>query len=115
VLLRRRAETGLLGGMMEVPSTEWREAPWSADEAGAQAPVTASWRPLPGMVRHGFTHFRLELEVWTARAPGGVAGAAGAAGAGLVEGRWTRPGDLGAVALPTLMRKVVGHALRADG
>jgi A/G-specific adenine glycosylase len=101
ILLRRRAETGLLGGMMEVPSTEWREAAWGADEARAQAPVAAPWQPLPGVVRHGFTHFRLELEVWTALAPGGAAG------------RWFRPEDLDAAALPTLMRKVARHALDA--
>jgi len=27
VLLRRRPENGLLGGLFEVPSTEWRAAP----------------------------------------------------------------------------------------
>jgi A/G-specific adenine glycosylase len=109
VLLRRRAETGLLGGMMEVPSTEWREAPWSAAEAGAQAPVVAArWQPLAGVVRHGFTHFRLELEVWTAPAPGDLE-----AGAGQAVGRWTRPEELDAAALPTLMRKVARHALAA--
>ncbi len=112
VLLRRRAESGLLGGMMEVPSTEWREAPWSTGEAGAQAPAEAAWRPLPGVVRHGFTHFRLELEVWTAPVPLGPAGRVGRAGRAL--GRWTRPEDLDAVALPTLMHKVARHA-RAAG
>ena len=108
VLLRRRAETGLLGGMMEVPSTAWREAPWSAREAGVAAPVTAPWRPLPGVVRHGFTHFRLELEVWTAPAPGDLNGDVAAAG------RWTRPEDMDAAALPTLMRKVARHAIAAS-
>jgi len=112
VLLRRRAETGLLGGMMEVPSTEWREAPWGAEEAGAQAPAAAAWQPLPGVVRHGFTHFRLELEVWAAPATAPTTGpATGAAPA--AAGRWTRPEDLGAMALPTLMRKVARHALDA--
>jgi len=111
VLLRRRAESGLLGGMMEVPSTEWREAPWDAEEAGAQAPAVAAWQLLPGVVRHGFTHFRLELEVWAAPAP-----ATGAAtGKPAAAGRWTRPEDLGAMALPTLMRKVVRLALQAEG
>jgi A/G-specific adenine glycosylase len=114
VLLRRRAESGLLGGMMEVPSTEWREAPWGAEEAGAQAPAAAAWQPLPGVVRHGFTHFRLELEVWAAPATAPTTGpATGAAPA--AAGRWTRPEDLGAMALPTLMRKVVRLALQADG
>jgi A/G-specific adenine glycosylase len=122
VLLRRRAETGLLGGMMEVPSTEWREAPWSAEEAGARAPVvapisapisapnSAPWRPLPGVVRHGFTHFRLELEVWTATAP---VGGTGESTGEFTGGRWIRPEELDAAALPTLMRKVARHALAA--
>ncbi|MEE9209761.1 MAG: A/G-specific adenine glycosylase [Kiloniellales bacterium] len=105
VLLRRRAEAGLLGGMIEVPSTEWREADWTPAEALAWAPLEADWRALPGLVRHGFTHFRLELRVW--------AGAAGHGAAGTAGGRWMRPQDMGAAALPTLMRKVVRHALEA--
>src|SRR6185437_7680927 len=32
VLLRRRPEEGLLGGMIEIPSTPWREQPWSFAE-----------------------------------------------------------------------------------
>ncbi len=102
VLLRRRPESGLLGGMMEVPSTEWREADWAPAEALASAPLTADWRALPGLVRHGFTHFRLELEVW-----------AGATSGGAAEGRWILPADLAAAALPTVMRKVARHALEA--
>src|SRR5229473_1724527 len=35
VLLRRRPERGLLGGMMEVPSTPWRQASWSQGVEGA--------------------------------------------------------------------------------
>ena len=66
VLLRRRPETGLLGGMMEVPSTDWREARWTAESAIAHAPVAAEWRSLAGMVRHTFTHFHLELTVMSA-------------------------------------------------
>ena len=102
VLLRRRPESGLLGGMMEVPSTEWREAGWTPAEALASAPLAADWRALPGLVRHGFTHFRLELEVW-----------AGATSGGAAEGRWILPADLAAAALPTVMRKVARHAIEA--
>jgi A/G-specific adenine glycosylase len=104
VLLRRRPEHGLLGGMMEVPSTEWRAEPWPLDDALAQAPVAAAWRLLPGTVRHVFTHFELELGV-----------AAGEAAAGRqekgAEGTWVALDALSGQALPTLMKKVVGHAL----
>jgi A/G-specific adenine glycosylase len=100
VLLRRRPERGLLGGMMEVPSTEWRGAPWSVDEAKSHAPLAARWRPIPDRVRHTFTHFHLELSV--------LAGSVRAANA---EGCVWVPADrLGDYALPSLMRKVIAHA-----
>src|SRR5262249_14717780 len=72
VLLRRRPENGLLGGLFEVPSTDWRAAPWDIGEAESEAPVPAAWRPLDGIVRHGFTHFELELSF--AARPGGPRG-----------------------------------------
>jgi A/G-specific adenine glycosylase len=101
ILLRRRPENGLLGGLMEVPSTEWRANPWTIAEATATAPLTASWRPLEGVVRHGFTHF--ELELWL------VAGEArGRSNGGDV---WCPVDQLSDYALPTLMKKVVHHAL----
>lgn len=102
ILLRRRPRRGLLGGMLELPSTDWRETDWAPDEARAAAPVSADWRPLPGFVRHTFTHFHLELAVW--------------AGTGTGDGAalWVKREELGALALPTLMRKAVAHALAAD-
>ena len=70
VLLRRRPDKGLLGGMMELPSTPWREAPWPAEEACGKAPIIREWTVLPGLVRHTFTHFHLELTVWAGRVDG---------------------------------------------
>jgi A/G-specific adenine glycosylase len=100
VLLRRRPEKGLLGGMMEVPSTPWREAPWSDEDAKATAPVAARWRPLPGVVRHTFTHFHLELAVWAGEVRAGYA----------AGGVWVLPDAMGEHALPTVMKKVIAHA-----
>jgi A/G-specific adenine glycosylase len=98
VLLRRRPERGLLGGMMEVPSSDWA-ARQSADLA--HAPVTAKWRELPGQVTHGFTHFRLELTVVAARVRKNAR----------ADGVWIMPEAFGDYALPTLTKKVVRHAL----
>ena len=97
VLLRRRPERGLLGGMMEFPSTAWRDAPWTVAEARAEAPLKAPWRRLPGVVRHTFTHFHLELTVLSAP----VADHAQA------DGIWCPPDGFSAYALPTVMKKVV--------
>jgi len=102
VLLRRRPDKGLLGGMIEVPSTEWAERPIDFDAARAAAPFTARWRALDGLVAHGFTHFQLELAVLAARVRLGDP----------KLGIWCPLDRIGEQALPTLFRKVVRHALR---
>jgi A/G-specific adenine glycosylase len=99
VLLRRRPEKGLLGGMTEIPSTPWRATPCSFAEALRAAPAAVAWSPLPGTVRHGFTHFLLELVV--------------VVGTGVADGIWSPVEQLGDHALPTLMKKVARHAISA--
>lgn len=106
VLLRRRPNLGLLGGMMEFPSTAWRTAAWSINEARPLAPVVASWSPLPGVVRHTFTHFQLELAVLV----GSVRNDAQVA-----DAFWCAPDNFARLALPTLMKKVARSALASRG
>lgn len=101
VLLRRRPPKGLLGGMHEPPMS-----PWDKDFPDApldHAPMKAKYRKLPGLVRHGFTHFELELQVYRAD---GIARAK-TNGAG----EWAPLKALAAFALPSVMRKVIDHAL----
>ncbi len=97
VLLRRRPEEGLLGGMMEVPSTPWEER----EDFHDSPPVDARWRELPGLVEHGFTHLQLQLQVKAARVDARKAR----------FGVWVQVEELGDYALPTLTRKVVRHAM----
>lgn len=104
LLLRRRPEKGLLGGMMEVPSTPWRAASWDAEDARREAPLQADWRALPGVVRHTFTHFHFEVTVWAAQA-------ARADTAQEAQGRWVSLDGLADAALPTVMRKIIEHGL----
>jgi A/G-specific adenine glycosylase len=101
VLLRRRPEKGLLGGMMEIPSTAWSARAPSSRLAAAAAPAPAAWRVLPGAVRHTFTHFELALSVWAARVEARPRAA----------GLWCPPGRLAEQALPSVMKKVLRHAL----
>ena len=92
VYLRTRAEKGLLAKMTETPGSGWT--------SGSQEvvhPVAADWRHA-GQVVHVFTHFRLELEVWTAVVPDTSL---------LTEGWWTDPRELDNEALPSLFRKVL--------
>jgi A/G-specific adenine glycosylase len=96
LLLRRRAETGLLGGMWEVPSSEW-----IADgKFDAAPPVPGDWHAV-GQVVHVFTHFRLELNVCTARFTRAQARGFGS------DMVWVKPTTLGDYALPTVMKKVI--------
>lgn len=103
VLLRRRVEKGLLGGMMEVPSSVWSEGPLpGADAVLNEAPVeVVGPSTLPGQVRHTFTHFHLELAVTAARSNAPAP----------PECVWCLPDAFGDHALPTVMKKVVRHAL----
>ena len=62
LLLERRPQKGLLGGLLGVPCTPWTtEEP---DEAAREAarPLLGDWRQA-GQVRHTFTHFHLILDV----------------------------------------------------
>ena len=98
VLLRRRPEKGLLGGMMEVPSGEWSE-----DKQVGQStapPLKADWRKHSGHVAHTFTHFHLELEIQTAAAPQNETITPDG------DYTWVARKDLAAEALPSVMRKV---------
>jgi A/G-specific adenine glycosylase len=105
VLLRRRPERGLLGGMMEVPGSEWTEVSEACSAGVDAAPFAARWRALPGAVEHTFTHFHLRLTVQVAD---------GVDEASAPEGTvWCALEDLGDHALPTVMKKVVRHALAA--
>jgi len=105
LLVRTRSEKGLLGGMTEVPGSDWLAAQDDKD-ALKQAPAlkgVTRWHRKTGVVTHVFTHFPLELVVYTAsvparaRAPGGM--------------RWVLVATLAEEALPNVMRKVIAHGL----
>jgi A/G-specific adenine glycosylase len=105
LLVRTRAEKGLLGGMTEVPGSEWLAG--QEDKAALkQAPALKGvdrWHRKAGVVTHVFTHFPLELVVYTAklaaraRAPQGM--------------RWVPIATLADEALPNVMRKAIAHGL----
>ena len=102
VLLRTRPPKGLLGGMAEVPTSDWRPD-YDIAKAVLDAPLDARWQRLPAPVRHVFTHFPLELSVQVAKVASGTAAPEGM--------RWVPASELGTEALPTVMRKVLAAAL----
>lgn len=107
VLLRRRPPSGLLGGMLEIPGAPWRESAWMPAEALAHAPLPGlRWQRLPGVARHGFTHFELSMILFAATVPRLAPPA----------GMEARPLAAAAAALPSVMRKLLAlHESGADG
>lgn len=109
VLLRQRPEAGLLGGMLEIPSTPWGDGVPPLNEALRIAPLSADWWQLPGLVVHVFTHFRLEMTVVRALVP---VDASLTFWAEAERCRWVKRRDLQAQALPSVMRKIIAHGLK---
>lgn len=87
-LVERRAEKGLLGGMLGFPGSDW-------DGAGGSAPLQVDWQEI-GEVRHTFTHFHLVLRLHVANAPLDASPTRGV----FVPKHDFRPADL-----PTVFRK----------
>ncbi|MFC3612186.1 A/G-specific adenine glycosylase [Lutimaribacter marinistellae] len=97
LVLERRAEKGLLGGMLGWPGSDWSDAP------STEPPFDAEWREIAGEVRHTFTHFHLILRLYGAELPEEAA----PEGYEIIGKHAFRPSDL-----PTVMRKA--YALWRD-
>lgn len=100
VLLRKRPGKGLLGGMTEVPTTDWTSRVDGATGADS-APFAANWQRA-GTITHVFTHFALDLDVFRAEAASDQA----------PDGHfWSAAADLAGEALPSVMKKVIEAAI----
>jgi A/G-specific adenine glycosylase len=100
LLLRKRVESGLLGGMTEVPTTAWTSR--EDGETGVHAaPFPADWQSA-GAISHVFTHFELRLSIFRTgpidTPPGD-------------HGFWVPVVELDGEALPTVMKKAIVAAI----
>jgi A/G-specific adenine glycosylase len=105
LLVRSRPEKGLLGGMTEVPGSDWIVAQEDA-AALMQAPRLkrmTRWHRKVGVVSHVFTHFPLQLVVYTSNVPAHTSAPDGM--------RWVNIATLNGEALPNVMRKVIALGL----
>lgn len=90
VLVRRRPEKGLLGGMMEFPGTDWLA------ELPPAPSFTRRYKKAETAVKHSFTHFDLELHVFCGKKAGG----------NMPDVFWHEIRHLQDLALSSLMKKV---------
>jgi len=98
ILLNRRPEKGLLGGMMELPGTEWSHEPPSLDVWMQQAPEQRNWQRVEQQITHVFTHFTLYLDVFKSERETRH------------DGVWADLNALESHALPSVMMKAIKHA-----
>ena len=101
VLLVRRPDKGLLGGMRALPTGPWAEHPPGLEGA----PVVAEWAVRNATASHGFTHFDIELT---------LAVAIGQAHHS-PDGLWWPIAELDRAGLPTLFAKAAAAVMRRDG
>ncbi|TNE29540.1 MAG: A/G-specific adenine glycosylase [Alphaproteobacteria bacterium] len=110
LLLQKRPENGLLGGMVEFPSTPWQDAAYKKEQdilSHFPLPdhIPAVFKKLPGRVTHHFTHFTLHLTVWAGSVPE----------KGLSAPLfWAAQEDLHKYALPSIMKKLHNHTLKEN-
>ena len=100
VFLRKRGETGLLGGMTEVPGSGWT-ARIDGETGLAAAPFAADWQAC-GTVTHVFTHFELRLSIYRSRLPRQTQSG---------DGWWQARETLDGEALPAVMKKAIKQAI----
>lgn len=102
IYLRKRSEKGLLGGMMEVSSSPWLEAPMPDLKSVLEyAPTPAKWSLLPSTIRHVFSHFDFEIGVAVATTKQKN-----------VKGKWVRLDEAKNEALPSVMVKIIKLAAK---
>lgn len=99
VWLVRRAGQGMLGGMRALPDDGWS----AKGDGAAELPLTGPWQS-GGVVRHGFTHFDLDLQLmlYSGRDWDRLAGE---------DGEWWPLDQLDQAGLPTLFAKAARLAL----
>lgn len=100
VLLERRDDRRMLGGMTGLPTTAWDKR-----NTEAAPPLPASYKRVKRKVEHTFTHFHLVLDVETAAVPRETGTPAG-------DYRWANESMLEQEGLPSLFMKVVAAMRR---
>lgn len=104
--LRRRPQSGLLAGMLEIPTSEWRaeQTPAPADNI-----PNLVWRQTEAFVHHQFTHIDLTVQLCHADTPTDFPLSAFGDDSG-----WYDCSRLHEWGLPSLMKKIVDTAYATE-
>lgn len=95
VLVRRREDKGLFGGMLELPCQ-------TMASAKTRHPFSARWERVPGTIAHTLSHFDLELRLLRARVDSVPKN---------TRGFWLKKNRLLDYAFPAAMKKIIKKVL----
>jgi A/G-specific adenine glycosylase len=106
ILIARRPESGLLGGLWELPGgkIEPGETPAAAAEreVGEEMGIEVQVGDRIGSVDHAYSHFRITLHAFHARYLGGAVRARSA-----TAWKWVAPDRLGEYAFPAANKRII--------
>ena len=106
ILIQRRPEDGLLGGLWEFPGGKQEPGETLEEtcrrEIHEEVGISVEVGPLVARVPHAYSHFRITMHAFRCRPRGGVP--ASASGEPI---RWVRPDELDDVAFPRANRRVI--------
>lgn len=109
VLMQYRDKKGMLGGMLEVPSTPWGigERGKTVDNPFAYAPLMdGDWQECPVRVHHVFSHFALNVTIYKASCDGmKLAG---------TTRQWITPENFAKMPIPTLTHKILTGVVNSE-
>jgi len=112
VFISRRKYNGLLGGLMEFPSSNWDVSNisnrFSKKDLFESAPFEAHWSELPDRIHHTFSHFHLELMVFKAEISRKNSTLSKR------NGIWIKPERFKIYPFPTLMKKIAQYVQKIN-
>jgi len=108
VLLTRRKSEGLLGGLWEFPGGQIEDGESSRNacerEIREETGLTVEVEEQIALVKHAYTHFKVEIDVYRCRYRGGAVVLDGP-----VDHRWIVLEDVGRFPLPKATHKILPH------
>ncbi len=103
IYIQKRVQKGLLHNLFEVPTSPWKDEPWSLEEGLTSQPISTDWQKQEVKVTHTFSHFHLEVEIFTTYLNDIPSHA--------LPGPWVKIENLSQYALPTIMKKIISAGL----
>lgn len=100
ILFRKRKNTKLLNGFMEIPESDWYNSKFTSNKAKNMAPLKLDWSIVPGILKYKISNYKLEIRFLRAETKKEI---------DIKYGRWLKKNRIKFLPISTLMKKVLDH------